>query len=299
MNILDQFTVQFFDKWCRKHIPSQIWLSRQLSYKNEKNDINGRPSLKRRSTSSTYIASDDKKWTKILSGFTFSRKDENKSAFICPSDLIRRGKWSALEKVLDAVEINDNNLEAICCCETCLSSQSLLHLACQYQPPLHTVRDLIKYCCSSGYQVDFYKYQHPLHIALNNNATIEVIMCLLAFNKSAAIIEDMEGKTPLHILFHKYQEDWPLDPLRQVIDKLCEVAPLSLTMIDKHNMKPVDYALLNSFDDHIRKSMQHRTEYANEHNAKTRKLEKLCHGGNKLARFLLAVGNTRNIKILN
>jgi len=299
MKMLNEVTLQSRTKWCKDHLPWQTFLSLLSPYKNKIKNIGDKEhSSKRRGSSGTYNSTETD-CTEILPDVTtFTQDDEHISIFICPSNLIRRGEWSALEKVLDIMHINDNNLEAICSCETCLGSQSLLHLACQYQPPLRTVRDLIKCFCGSGCQADFYKNQHPLHIALNNNATIEVIMCLLAFNKSAAMIEDTEGRTPLHILLYQYPENWPDYPFRQVVDKLCEAAPLSLTMIDECDMKPLDYALLNSSDDHIRETMHARTEYANQNIMKISKLAKLCCKGNKLAQFLLAVGNSRNVRNL-
>jgi len=93
----------------------------------------------------------------------------------------------------------------------------------------------------------------PLHIAVMCGSTTEVISCLIEHDKWAAVTQDIDGKTPLHIVFQNYMENWAgkdddtwkdivIQPMIEIISRLCYAAPCTATLEDNDGKSPLEYA---------------------------------------------------------
>jgi len=146
--------------------------------------------------------------------------------------LIAARKWKELHEVLSGSSQNISDLRSAKCYPSCCRRHSLLHLACQFDPPLSIVKSLDKVCKGGVFESDC-KNRCPLHIALMYGTSYEVVEYLLKRNKTAAFIADIEGKTLLHLAFHGYslRNEFGVEEtesyLFPTIQLLCEAFPLS------------------------------------------------------------------------
>mmetsp|Transcript_53124 Transcript_53124/g.158971 ORF Transcript_53124/g.158971 Transcript_53124/m.158971 type:complete len:286 (-) Transcript_53124:157-1014(-) len=147
--------------------------------------------------------------------------------------LIAEKKWRNVQKVLKKANQGPKesdrskapNLDRDILCRT-------LRIACRHQPPLKVVRIILDLCPEAAFEVDFITSRSPLHIAVEFEASVEVIKLLadhhpvtagagvdfVAFGDaieliaepqpSAAVLVDGSGKTPLHVACESYVQTY-------------------------------------------------------------------------------------------
>ena len=112
--------------------------------------------------------------------------------------LIRERKWKHAEKLLTSSSHHHFFLHSF---SRCSMQHSIINLALKFEPQLNIVKKLTMLCPNVAYEADCIG-QLPLHHALQNGASIEVIEHLLALNKGATDVRNIFGQTPLHLLFY-------------------------------------------------------------------------------------------------
>ena len=205
------------------------------------------------------------KWLSLLK--TYEQKhsiletDEHKCPLletdeqICLSSLIEHRRW---RKLNNAVVKHLKNIKNVAClCKKCTHQQSLLHLACNFTPPLYVVRNLLEFDTFNASRIDS-KRRYPLHLALEYESDVEVVKFLIESNKAAVIAQDVYGKTPLHMVVLKSAEqmerndlqDWGdiisfIDSVEmlEIILLLCDAVPIAPFVENNNGMNALEYAI--------------------------------------------------------
>lgn len=93
----------------------------------------------------------------------------------------------------------------------------------------------------------------PLHVAVGMQASLLTIETLLELYPDACYMQDIEGKTPLHLacdgackLFESDLHDLNVRiPRFDVIQTLIDACPESVALEDEDGMSPLEYAILS------------------------------------------------------
>lgn len=163
------------------------------------------------------------------------------------SDLIKKRKWSTFFKQLslDPNQVNSPNRK-----------ESILHEVCRYRPPLKVLRKLIAMYPALVDAINF-QGRLPLHIATENGASFDVILCLCRCNPTTAGLQDLLGKTPLHLLFEesssRYEENtfddivfgaYVNNEILRIVEILVLSSPETVNLEDITGMSALEYALI-------------------------------------------------------
>ena len=133
----------------------------------------------------------------------------------CLSSLIEHQRWRKLNN--NVVKQLKQPKHVQCTCKKCTHQQSLLHLACNFRPPLYVVRNLFEFDTFNASRIDS-KRRYPLHLALEHESAVEVVEFLIESNKAAVISQDVYGKTPLHMVVLKCAEKIERNELQDLGD---------------------------------------------------------------------------------
>jgi len=238
------------------------------------------PSKRKPSTTSDTV-------TTVLSNASFlSRFSKVRTKTECPSVLIEELRWTELNQVLDSKK-------SICECERCQEHQSLLHRACCHRLPMKTLVKCIGGSGDGACHADFVKNRHPLHVALWHGASAETIECLLRFDKSAGKIQDIDGCTPLSLLFQNFPRDWSDESLVDIFVKLCDLYPISLTFPDSSGSTAIDYATIECKNTEMLNMISIKHEEAKSSLFGLKRVLEGCRHCNKYGQYLVAVGSTK------
>lgn len=174
--------------------------------------------------------------------------------------LISEKKWKELEEELSLEKCIDSYVfDAKCKC--CSKRHSLLHFACRFQPPLYIIKMLDNFCPDAVYHPDC-KDQFPLHIAVENRASADVQSYLIERYNFAAKVPDINGKTPLHLLFRDYNVRRNSDPknhMKETIENmklLNNAAPMSVFSQDSSGKTALECAVSEHAEQKIQRKLQ-------------------------------------------
>ena len=143
-------------------------------------------------------------------------------------------------------------------CPKCSSRHpnSILQYVCHFQPPLFLVSEIIKnnqYCVSS---IDC-ENQLPLHIAVKNGCSSNIISYLVAQNVGATSSKDKYGRLPIHLTFetksettekYKINEIDLARDLNRAIKCLCMISPETVITEDDDGVTALECALNKEVD---------------------------------------------------
>ena len=185
--------------------------------------------------------------------------------------LLRRRQWKKVGKLLESS--NGSNHLLSYSCSRCSFQHSLLNICLRYDPPLHVIQNITTSFPSAAFEVDCVG-QLPLHHALQNGASLQVIEYLLKLNINAADVRDIFGNTPLHSLFdddtlksissNGYEEQIYI---LKMIDMFCAIKPSALLVDDMEERSILECVIENEFNYSCVKKVQHMTNYAMNHTA--------------------------------
>lgn len=163
-------------------------------------------------------------------------------------DLIKKRKWSKFFKQLslDPNQVNSPNRK-----------ESILHEVCRFQPPLKVVRRIITLDPALVDAINF-QGRLPLHIATENGASFDVILYLCRCNPTTAGLQDLLGKTPLHLLVEESSSRFEEDTFDDIVFRACirdneilrivEIlvlsSPETVNLEDVTGMSALEYALV-------------------------------------------------------
>jgi len=196
--------------------------------------------------------------------YSILETDEQK----CFSPLIELQRWRKLNN--NVVKQLKQTKDARCTCKKCTNQQSLLHLACNFRPPLYVARNLFEFDTFNASRIDS-KRRYPLHLALEYESDVEVVKFLIESNKAAVIAQDVYGKTPLHMVVLKCaekierNESQDLGDIRSFIDSvemlelillLCDAVPSAPFVEDNNGMTALEYAIDVEADYELVKALQ-------------------------------------------
>jgi len=214
------------------------------------------------------------KWLALLETyeqkFSILETDEQK----CHSSLIERQRWRKLNNNIVKQLKQIKNVR--CRCKECTHQQSLLHLACNFRPPLYVARNLFEFDTFNASRIDS-KRRYPLHLALEYGSSVEVVKFLIESNKAAVIARDVYGKTPLHMVVLKCAEKMERNKLQELgdirsfvdsvemldlISLLCDAVPSAPFVEDNNGMTALEYAIDVESDCKLVKELQQRMQMA-------------------------------------
>jgi len=134
-------------------------------------------------------------------------------------------------------------------------AETLLHYCLQFHPPLDLVRLLNEALPEAVYLSDP-SGRYPIHIAAQCGSSPSVIRFLLQRNSHAAGIQDLTGKTPLHLVCEHYMKayDPVLEPgsyqppsqegaMINVVTDLCSTAPDAVNVEDHEFRSAVEISI--------------------------------------------------------
>jgi len=186
----------------------------------------------------------------------------------CLSSLIKHRRWRKLNNAV--VKILKKKTNVRCACKKCTHQQSLLHLACNFSPPLYVARNLFELDTFNASRIDS-KRRYPLHLALEHESAVEVIKFLIESNKVAVEAQDVNGKTSLHMVVEQCAErrerskcDYLGDitsfvdtvDMLELISLLCDAVPSSPFIEDNNGMTALEYAIDVEADYELVKALQ-------------------------------------------
>lgn len=173
----------------------------------------------------------------------------NKSHHIL--ELIRAKEWHKLKRTLRIGYFFHRLSVAKCsvpCSDSCKSTHSALHFACQYDPPLDVVKMLCKTYPEAVFEQDC-KERYVLHIACRYGCSPPLISFLLKKNPDAAKKTDIENKTPFLTAFKSYvgksnkEMNLAHQDLLQVAQDLYQAYPAASINEDCNKRTALDYAI--------------------------------------------------------
>jgi len=164
------------------------------------------------------------------------------------SDLIKKRKWSKLFKQLslDPNLLNSPNRK-----------ESVLHEVCRFQPPLKVLEKIIAMNPALVTTINF-QGRLPLHIATENGASYDAVHLLCKCDPSTAGLQDLLGKTPLHLLVEESSSRFDFDDFDdimfgalvrdndflRIVKILVLSSPETVNLEDIAGMSALEYALL-------------------------------------------------------
>jgi len=177
------------------------------------------------------------------------------------SSLIQKRKWDQVSELL--LKNADNAPCNFECCydhivlasDICLCN-NILHHALDYKPPVSIVRTITEIFPEAANEVDC-MLRYPLHIALMNGLSADVIRHLIKVNEKAVSSTDAEGKTALHLLFSDYKVRRKCDrthfkeamqSLPEIIYIICQHDPKLMFKEDLNKMSVLEYAMQEEVD---------------------------------------------------
>jgi hypothetical protein len=141
--------------------------------------------------------------------------------------------------------------------EECIGC-TLLHFLCRYQPPLQLVEAVVETWPSLSKKMIPATKQTALHVACQYGARSDVVKFLLEIYGEAAMMQDINGRLPLHLACRPEQppptqmdeEDkekngavqW-IKPGHAVVRALCGHSPKAANAQDKDGCNPLELAL--------------------------------------------------------
>ena len=177
-----------------------------------------------------------------------------------------------MEKVEKLLESSDHSIHTLThSCSRCSFRHSLLSIMLRYDPPLNTIQHLTKLCSNAVFETDCIG-QLPLHHALQNGASFQVIKHLLKLNVNGANVRNIFGCTPLHSLFddsalakissNGHEEN---SYIIKMIDMFCAIKPSTMLINDMEERSILECVIENEFDYKSVNRVQRLTKYAISH----------------------------------
>ena len=212
----------------------------------------------------------------MVLSFTKSQKNTSSDPKISQTMILsymRRRQWKKAEKLLESS--NHNNHFLTYSCSRCSMKHSLLNVMLRYNPPLNIIQHITNSDPKAVFEADCIG-QLPLHHAIQNGASFQVIEHLLKLNINAADARNLFGYTPLHLLFDN-------DTLSSIssngyegktyifkmIDMFCALKPSTMLVDDIEERSILECVIENEFDYKSVKRVQKLTMYAMNHMVKT------------------------------
>ena len=142
---------------------------------------------------------------------------------------------------------------------------TLLHAALRFNPPLDIAAQMIRICPYLPAATDCLK-RTPLHVAAGCKASASLIKLIARAHPAACVVQDEEGKTPLHfacdsscVLFED-QNDAAVDdendastsnqeqepPNHKSIVALLSISLHATTLEDEEEMSPLEHAIMSN-----------------------------------------------------
>jgi len=192
----------------------------------------------------------------ILNLFS-SRRDLSSPIFSDQSDnaikLISEKKWDEVSKTLPYIKFQSILNFNVKCSKDCTSCHGLLHHACRFQPPLFIVKKIINNFSEDVYELDCLN-RLPLHIAIENGASFDVVNYLLRINPYAANRTCYNDNYPLHLAFLELRKKLAelseneeqkayMRNLNKILNLLCRTSPTSIQSKNNDGLTPFDIAI--------------------------------------------------------
>jgi len=124
------------------------------------------------------------------------------------------------------------------------------------------VKQLNDLCPDAVYEIDC-KNRFPLHIAVDNGAPSDIQSYLIERNSFAAKVPDIDGKTPLHLLFRNYNVRRRNEPNRHLesyifdnVKLLSDAAPMSVFAQDNGGKTVLECAISEHVEQKIQQKLQ-------------------------------------------
>lgn len=128
-----------------------------------------------------------------------------------------------------------------------------LHACVRYNPPPHIIKMILDLVPESLTCTDF-ALRTPLHVAVGMQARLSTIEVLVNFYLDACLMQDLEGKTPLHLACDGACKLFETDlhdnltirtPKFDMIRTLIDTCPGSVQLEDYDGMSALEYAILS------------------------------------------------------
>lgn len=183
--------------------------------------------------------------------------------------LIKQRKWQEVDNVLEYTKnLDDVGGGVPCDNEKCEVVHSLLHFTLKYHPPVSTVKLLVGLNTKAVFEPDCMR-RYPLHIAAMHGASAFVITYIVSLYPEAAEVQDVNGKTPLHLAFCDYR--WKSQSgieegleirksMRKIVQCLCNAAPESVVLEDEKGVSAIESAIEEEADMRVIRSLQKASE---------------------------------------
>ncbi len=159
--------------------------------------------------------------------------------------LVVERQWTKLLKVLQK---NNDNLMRI------FHEELILHEICRYQPTPEIIEQILSLCPILA-RILNNDEQFPLHVAVENGASSDVISLLCKSNPKAPGTKDMNARTPLHLACLEYSNRYndgavrPVGPaLSLTIKLLVQFSPMTVNIKDIHGKTALQYAYDTKID---------------------------------------------------
>jgi len=164
--------------------------------------------------------------------------------------------------------------DVLCTCKKCTKQQSLLHLACNFRPPLYVVRNLFEFDSFNASRIDS-RRRYPLHLALEHKSAVDVVEFLIKSNKVAVGAQDVNGKTPLHMVIeqcaerrerNKNQDLGEITSFAELLDMLelilllCDAVPSAPFVEDNNGINALEYAIDIEADRELVNALQEKMQ---------------------------------------
>ena len=175
-------------------------------------------------------------------------------------DLLVLQDWDTMRSaVLSDPTLFRNICSAVAACPE-FNGMTLLHAAVRYNPPLDVVAQMIHLRPHMTAATDCLK-RTPLHVAAGCNASATLIKRIARAYPAACVIQDEEGKTPLHfacdsscVLFEDQIDDENDastssnrdPPNHESIAALLSISLHSATLEDDDEMSPLEHAIMSN-----------------------------------------------------
>lgn len=182
--------------------------------------------------------------------------------------LISKKKWEKVIEVLTSEDKDDSYFSCrYKCNKKCEHGHCLLHLALRLHPPFYIIKAMLEAFPDGPSETDCMK-RYPLHIAAKYGISVRSMKVLLTANPKAAGALDLNGQTPLHLVFHEYnwktqsQVEFGREFSRATLgicELLCRAAPKSV-LIEVDGVSVIESALVEDADLRVVRVLQRITE---------------------------------------
>mmetsp|Transcript_24328 Transcript_24328/g.50954 ORF Transcript_24328/g.50954 Transcript_24328/m.50954 type:complete len:259 (+) Transcript_24328:42-818(+) len=176
-------------------------------------------------------------------------------------NIIQTQNWDAFDEIAIQNPRAFQALSDIISSTNEFNGMSFLHAIVREHPPLKTVADVIRLSPDSPRACDCLN-RTPLHVAAGIGASPQVISYLCMVHPKACIIQDEDGKTPLHLACDiecKLFEGQPArqdPPTLEVIRALLSASFAAASVEDEDEMSPLEYAILSNANIRVIKLLQ-------------------------------------------